>query len=119
MAKRQEEEPPGGEASPPASPQAPSGRRVDPLGLATLIGVAAVLVISFASWRDVGRIDRSLGDRLDRLEARLNQPGPQAAAPSAPRGPDPNRVYTIRTEGAPVRGNAAAPVTIAEFSDFQ
>ncbi len=76
-------------------------------------------MISFASWRDVDRIDRSLSERLDRLEARMGQGGLRAPTQAAPRGPDPNRVYAVRTDGAPVRGNAAAPVTIAEFSDFQ
>jgi protein-disulfide isomerase len=93
----------------------PPGRGVDPLALATLAGVLAVLVISFASWRDVSRIDRRLGE----LEARLDQLGTRAPAHAAQRGPDPNRVYTVRTDGAPSRGNASAPVTIAEFSDFQ
>ena len=122
MAKRPGEGQPRGDASPtnpPASPAAPPGRGVDPLSLATLIGVAAVLVISFASWRDVDRIDRSLGERLDRLEAQMGHAGLRAPAPGAQRGPDPDRVYAVRTVGAPVRGNAAAPVTIAEFSDFQ
>ena len=97
----------------------PPGGGVDPMSLATLIGVVAVLVIAFASWRDVDRIDRSLGDRLDKLEARIDQMGGRAPAPAQQRGPDPNRVYTVRTDGAPVQGKAGAPVTIAEFSDFQ
>ncbi len=104
-----------GEGSPPGSPKAPPGGGVDPMSLATLIGVAAVLVISFAAWRDVDRI----GERLDKLEARMNETGGRAPAVAPQRGPDPNRVYTVRTQGAPVRGSAAAPVTIAEFSDFQ
>src|SRR5262245_66344834 len=37
----------------------------------------------------------------------------------ARRGPDPNKVYTVNTSGSPVRGVPSAPVTIAEFSDFQ
>jgi hypothetical protein len=120
MAKQQGEGQQRAEGSPPPgyAPAAPS-RGVDPLGLATLIGVVAVLVIAFASWRDVDRIDRSLGDRLDRLEARIEQMGGRAPAPAAQRGPDPSRVYTIRTDGQPYRGRASAPVTIAEFSDFQ
>jgi hypothetical protein len=100
-----------------------SGRRgLDSLGLATLAAVVAVLVISFSSWRDVERIDRGLGERLSRLEERLDDVATRmerAAAPAAQRGPDPNRVYTIQTASAPVRGPVGAPVTIAEFSDFQ
>jgi hypothetical protein len=120
MAKRQGEGEQRAEGSPPPGsvPAGPS-RGVDPLSLATLIGVVAVLVIAFASWRDVDRIDRSLADRLDKLEARVEQMGGRAPVPVARRGPDPNRVYAVRTDGAPVRGNAKAPVMIAEFSDFQ
>jgi hypothetical protein len=87
----------------------------DTLALVTLAGVVAVLVMSFASWRDVARIDRRLGE----LEARLDQVGVRLPARAARRGPDPNRVYTVKTHGAPSRGSASAPVTIAEFSDFQ
>jgi hypothetical protein len=118
MAKRQGEGQQREEGyAPPGYP--PPWRGIDPLSLATLIGVVAVLVISFASWRDVDRIERGVGDRLDKLEARIEQMGNRAPAPAQQRGPDPNRVYTVRTDAAPVRGKAAAPVTIAEFSDFQ
>lgn len=48
------------------------------------------------------------------------------AAPAAPPGPaarpgrpDPNKRYSIDTEGAPVRGPASAKVSIVEFGDFQ
>jgi len=34
-------------------------------------------------------------------------------------GPDPNKVYTVRTEGSPAKGSPTAPIVIAEFSDFQ
>jgi hypothetical protein len=117
MAQRQ------GDGQRPGSVPPPGGRGTDSLGLATLAGVVAVLVISFTSWRDVDRIDRSLNERLGKLDARLDQLASRveraAAAPAAQRGPDPNRVYTIQTAGAPSRGPASAPVTIAEFSDFQ
>jgi protein-disulfide isomerase len=93
----------------------PPGGGVDPMSLATLVGVVAVLVISFATWRDVSRLDGRVSD----LEARIDQVGSRAPAQAQQRGPDPNRVYTVRTDGAPVRGKARAPVTIAEFSDFQ
>ncbi len=39
--------------------------------------------------------------------------------PVGSRQPDADIVYSIRTEGAPVRGAVDAPVTIVEFSDFQ
>ena len=79
--------------------------------MATLAGVVATLVLSFASWRDVDRIDRSLGERLGKLETRLDQVATRlerAPAPAAQRGPDPNRVYTIQTANAPARGPAGA-----------
>ena len=116
MAKRQEDGQRPGESAPPER------RGGDPLGLATLAGVVAVLMLSFANWRDVERIDRSLNERLGKLETRLDQVATRmerAAAPAPQRGPDPNRVYTIQTASAPVRGPVGAPVTIAEFSDFQ
>ena len=117
MAKRAGDGQRPGEYVPP-----PERRGPDSLGLATLAGVVAVLVISFANWRDVDRIDRSLGERLGKLEDRLDQVATRmerAPAPAAQRGPDPNRVYTIQTASAPVLGPVGAPVTIAEFSDFQ
>jgi len=90
------------------------------LGLLTLIGIVAILLISLASWRDVARLE----ERMTQIEAKLRDTGrlsgslPTRAA-SARRGPDPNRVYTVKTNGAPVRGKSGAPVVIAEFSDYQ
>ena len=45
----------------------------------------------------------------------------QAARNAAPtqRGPDANRVYPVKIDGAPMEGPITAAVTIAEFSDFQ
>jgi len=48
--------------------------------------------------------------------------GAAPAAPTAaaqPGRPDPNRRYSINTQGAPTRGNADAKLAIVEFSDFQ
>jgi hypothetical protein len=99
------------------------GRGNDRLAIATLVGVVGVLMISFANWREIDRIQETVGARLSQIETRL---GEVAARPVAPRqaqrpsrGPDPARVYSIRTVGAPSRGPASAPVVIAEFSDFQ
>jgi hypothetical protein len=111
MANTQPDVPPSAEPKAPAPP----GRGVDPLAIATFVAVVAVLVVSFASWRDVSRLERRLGA----LEARLAQVGSGAPERAVERGPDPDRAYAVDTAGAPSRGKASALVTIAEFSDFQ
>jgi protein-disulfide isomerase len=97
-------------------------RGVDSRGLAVVAGVVALLVISLANWRDLQRIDRALGERLSQLVPRLdqgaNRMGQEPAEAPQPV-PDPNQVYVIKTDGSPFRGKAGAPVTIAEFADFQ
>ena len=102
MTKRQGDGQKLGGDGPPAGE--PGG---DSLVLPTLAGVAAVLLVAFAIWRGL--------DRAHQLAARTAQ----APAPAVQQGPDPNRVYTIETAGAPVRGPIGAPVTVAEFADFQ
>lgn len=94
--------------------------------LATLGGVVALLMISFSNWREIDRIDRTLEGRLDKLDSRIGQLATkvdkltaQVASQRTRRGPDPNRVYQVKTAGAPSKGPLGAAVTIAEFSDFQ
>ena len=103
-----------------APPQAPPPRwSIDPIALGTLAGVVALLMITFSNMRDVERLDRTLNERLGKLETQIAQVGTRPAAAPA-KGIDPNRVHTLReVSDAPSRGPAGAPVVIAEFSDFQ
>ena len=114
-----------------ATPPAPPPKGVDTLGLATLAGTIAVLVISFSNMRSIDRLAGDVGQletRIDRVGDRVAQA--PAAAPAQPaqqpaqtpprrRGPDPESVYEVRTANAPYKGPTNAPVVIAEFSDFQ
>ena len=113
MSKRQENP-----QQQPSHPPQPRGS--DALGILTLVGVVALLMISFSNWREIDGIQETLDSRLAELEAKIGDVAARPAQPAAPqRGPDPNRVYTIKTDGAPFKGPADAPVTVAEFSDFQ
>lgn len=93
---------------------------------ATLVTVVAVIVFGYISVWQSRQLSQLVGYRLDQVDTRLSQlsekiekVGSQAAAAAPRRGPDPNRVYTINTAAAPSKGPVTAPVTIAEFSDFQ
>ena len=105
----------GNAPAPQYPPPMPPHRGGDTLGLATLAGVVAVLVISFSNWREIDRIHES----LDKLETQIAEAPRQAAPRQAAGELDPNRVYTIKTTDAPIKGPRNALVTVAEFSDFQ
>ena len=97
----------------PARTKSPSTRTVDSLALATLAGVVLMLTISLVNMWNLNRVERTLGERVSRLEARV------PSSPAQLEGPDPTRIYTIRIDGAPIKGPENAAVTIAEFSEFQ
>jgi protein-disulfide isomerase len=119
VSKTRKDPPPGFAADKARErPQFPSARVTR---AATLAGVAALVAFSGLTWREVRQIRSGLDGRLAEIDGQIAKLGSRVSQPAAAaqRGPDPNRVYTIKTEGAPARGPADAPVTIAEFSDFQ
>jgi hypothetical protein len=106
------------EQPPPERPPFPSPRLTS---LVAVGGVAALVVLGCLTWGEIRRIRLGLDGRLAQIDGQLTKLASrlEPAAPAARKGPDPNRVYAVKTDGSPTRGPAAAPVTIAEFSDFQ
>ena len=98
-------------------------RGMDPLALSTLIAVGIVLVVSVLNLQAAKRIQADFEGKLRRLEDRIAKISTPPAQPARTtpqrRGPDPDRVYPIKTAGRPSKGPATAPIVIAEFSDFQ
>lgn len=132
------------------APEQETGLRggANTLKLTMFVGALAVVVISFANWRQVSRMDERLSAQLRQVEARLapatappaattlEQPMPSQPAPDArsvnptvsalvgvrpvgSRMPDPNRTYEFDLSTSPSKGPADAPISIVEFSDFQ
>jgi len=92
---------------------------------ATLAGVAILIAITGMNLYETRRQKTALDERFTLLENQVAGLGTRmdaaakAAQPRPQQGPDPNRVYALKTQGAPVLGPQAAPITIAEISDFQ
>ena len=85
---------------------------------------AGGLVLAFVAWTDAKKIREDTGKRLAEMDQRLVQMQTQVAnaakaRPPAQQGPDPNKVYPVKTSTGPAKGNPTAPIVIAEFSDYQ
>jgi hypothetical protein len=86
---------------------------------ANLAGVAVLILLGYMNWQETRELQKRLDDRLGKVETRIADLAKAAPAAAARRGLDPDRVYTVKTDGAPSKGPAGAPITIAELSDFQ
>lgn len=113
MAKHRSNNPP--QPEPRRPPVKKSYERFIPV--ATLIGIVTLVIITGMNLYETRRQRTELNDRI----AQLVTTAGTKPTPSAPRqtGPDPQKVYTVKTEGAPFKGPSGAPITIAEFSEFQ
>jgi hypothetical protein len=92
--------------------------------LATLVGLALVVVVGFTDYNATMKLQTTVNERLQQVENKINLMSAKVdlaarPAPARQNGPDPNKVYAVKIDGAPYEGPKEAPVTIAEFSDFQ
>ncbi len=88
------------------------------LRIGTLVGVAILIVFTGLNLYETHQQRIDLNDRLTLLTAAVSA-RPASAAPQGVAGLDPEKVYTVKTEGSPVLGSKSAPVTIVVVSDFQ
>jgi len=90
-----------------STPGPPTSKVGDFAMVATLVGVIVIVCVSLLNKRE-----------LQRLTARVAQLETIAASPS-PTSALINKVYEVDLATAPAKGVNTAPVTIAEFAEFQ
>ena len=93
-----------------------------------MVGVAVIagsLLVAQSLSKVSYQLDRST-ERLDEIRSvvaeakqaiETSRAAPQAAR--RPQNPDPNRRFSVKTNGAPAIGPKTAAITIVGFSDFQ
>ena len=88
----------------------------------TLAGVGVLIFMNAKVWSETRTFQQTIGQidsRVAALGQKVDSYAARAAQPQQPQGPDPKKVYPIKTQGSPSEGPENAAVTIAEFSDFQ
>ena len=93
-----------------------------------MVGVAVIagsLLVAQSLSKVSYQLDRST-ERLDEIRSvvaeakqalETSRAAPQVAR--RPQNPDPNRRFSVKTNGAPAIGPKTAAVTVVGFSDFQ
>lgn len=89
-----------------------------------LVALVILVCMNAFAWVRATRFQGEVNAKLAKLDTTIGQlsakvQAPAAQAKPARRGPDPNKVHTVNTSGSPSKGLQNAPITIAEFSDFQ
>jgi hypothetical protein len=87
--------------------------------LGILIGVTVLIALAGLNVYETRQQRIEMNDRMTQLATAINSRPAANPAPARPSGPDPDKVYTVKTEGAPIEGPRSAPVQIVEISDFQ
>jgi hypothetical protein len=91
------------------------------IAAALIVGIALICG-SYLLARSLDRTTEELkriGTGIADVKEAVKTAAPRAPTQQARRGPDPERRYSMKTEGAPVIGAKHAKVTLIEVSDFQ
>ena len=106
--------------APEHEPRTEGQRKPERVRVIILVGVIVLIAIAALNLYETVRQRNEFTDRMTQVLNAINtRPTPNPTNSPRPPGPDPDKVYTVKTQGAPVRGPGDAPIRIAEFSDFQ